>query len=176
MTEPILLGLPRNDTKYIVVCGSGTQPHVDVGVSELTKWREGTVKRYLCPFHYVIRRSGEVEHGRQLTMRGHIHKGFNAVSIGICLIGGLNPDDWSKCGDFYEDVQKSSLRALIADLLKRYPGVNVVAQDELGTRFGSTKRINPGFNVQCWLVDVGLKQNPPWWSNGSLQAQYWEKV
>lgn len=170
------LGIPRTDTKFIAICGTGTHPQWDITAVDLAWYWEKSRRKERCPFHYVIRRNGKLDTGRALTMRGHGCNGFNAVSVYVALAGGLNPEIWSKTGDFYEDAQKATLAVVVRDLLARYPGVKVCAQDELGLKPGTQKRLNPGFNVQCFLVDAGLKHNPPWWSDGTLTAQYGDDV
>lgn len=179
LTSSREIGIPRADTKFIVVCGTGTMPQMDVSARDLAWLIEKSKKTERCPYHFVIRRNGKVDKGRALTMRAHVWHGFNAISVGIALAGGLHPEIWSKTGDFYEPAQKAALAVVVRDLLARYPGVKVVAQDELGFVKGRTeKRINPGFNVQIWLAEVGLKHFA-WWQDehGSpIPAQYGERA
>ncbi len=80
--------MKRESTDHIVVHCSATKPSQDVGASEIRQWY---LDRGLSNigYHLVIRRDGPVENGRPLSNVGAHVRGYNRVSIGICLSGGM---------------------------------------------------------------------------------------
>ena len=72
-------------------------------------------------YHYVITLDGEIQPGRPVDMIGAHCKQqrMNHVSIGICYIGGRDPD-----GKTYRDTrtpaQKTAMHSLVARLRKQY--------------------------------------------------------
>jgi N-acetyl-anhydromuramyl-L-alanine amidase AmpD len=65
-------------------------------------------------YHYVIDLTGEVWSGRGLDEVGAHAKGFNARSVGICMVGGLEADAR------YTQGQWNSLRDVVSMLLVQY--------------------------------------------------------
>jgi len=145
--------LDRTDTCYIIVCGTGTPPAYDIGARHLAKWLSGVDSAQHCPYHFVVRTEGRVEDGRNLKYRGHILHGFNAVSIGVAMVGGQSPTSYCKWGPYYSEAQFTALEQLLRSLRETYPTVKIVGQCELP---GQPIRRNPGFKVESWLKAVGL--------------------
>lgn len=65
-------------------------------------------------YHYVIDLTGEVWSGRGLDEMGAHALHFNANSVGICMVGGSEPEA------SYAPSQWNSLRQLVAMLLSQY--------------------------------------------------------
>lgn len=65
-------------------------------------------------YHYVIDLSGAVRSGRGLNEVGAHAQNFNARSVGICLVGGVERDAQ------YTAAQWKSLREVVAMLLVEY--------------------------------------------------------
>jgi N-acetyl-anhydromuramyl-L-alanine amidase AmpD len=81
----------KKPPEHVVVHHSATKPSLDLGVEELREVHKS--KRWAdVGYHWVIKRDGQVEQGRDRKYQGaHCKaKGMNAKSYGICLIGGLN--------------------------------------------------------------------------------------
>lgn len=129
---------------------------MDFGARELARWYEGVDKSVYCPWHFVIRRSGKVEDGRPLKLRGQIQHGFNAISLGVMLVGGQSGETYGKMGPIYGQQQFEALRQLLTALLPMYPGVRVVGHCNLPA---ALPRPNPGFNVSAWLKEQGIDPN-----------------
>lgn len=66
-------------------------------------------------YHFVIRRDGEIEVGRTLDVIGAHCAGFNADSVGTCLVGR----------DFFSDQQIAALKKIHAMLEDLFPGITV---------------------------------------------------
>ncbi len=76
----------NNPTKIILHC-SDTPDHMDIGVSEIRTWHVRDNGWRDVGYHYVIRRNGTVELGRDESVIGaHCH-GHNTDSLGICWVG-----------------------------------------------------------------------------------------
>lgn len=77
-------------------------------------------------YHYVIDLQGRVFLGRDVDLSGAHVSGYNANSIGVVYVGGLECDprkkyDQLKAKDTRTDAQKASLLSLLIDLRKLYP-------------------------------------------------------
>lgn len=103
--------------EYITVHCSATPADMDIGVDEIRfmhldkGWSD-------IGYHFVIRRNGLVEPGRQLDRQGaHVYK-YNRNNIGICLVGGVNED--YKPEENYSEPQMDALRFLITELAGKY--------------------------------------------------------
>lgn len=85
----------RTINQIIVHC-SATPPSMDIGVDEIRGWHVDERGWSDVGYHFIIRRNGDLEHGRPIARAGAHAKGFNEKSIGICLIGGTDSDDKTK--------------------------------------------------------------------------------
>jgi hypothetical protein len=139
----------RSRTDYIFVHCSATKPNLDIGACEIREWhlRRGWKD---IGYNYVIRRNGTVEGGRDLDQDGdfmeetgaHV-RGLNSVSLGVCLVGGV---DWVGRPDFnYTKEQMKSLEALIGQLKAEFPQAEV-----LGHRDKDRYKACPCFDVSSW--------------------------
>ena len=76
-------------------------------------------------YHFVILPDGTIETGRQLEVPGAHVSGYNDHTIGICYIGGRNPQPTGKA-DKYADTrtpeQKESLLWLIRAIKRHIKG------------------------------------------------------
>ncbi len=136
--------------------------HVQRGFHRDTYWR-GRLNPHLkaIGYHWLIARNGALFSGRHEDEPGAHASGWNAASLGICMVG-INR---------FEPVQWLQLRTVVELAAKRY-GIPmqppVLALDEAGKRFirrpgicghreipGVAKEC-PGFSVADWL-DAGLQ-------------------
>ncbi len=136
----------RERTDYIVVHCAQTKPSMDIGLREIDQWhkRRGWLG---CGYHFVVRRSGQIELGRAIQQVGAHVKGFNHNSLGICLVGGMDED-----GDYdpnYEQKQWDSLDALVETLKNIYPNAAVVGHNDLDPH-----KACPVFGVKQWLNQI----------------------
>lgn len=84
----------RAISKLIIHCSDSPDDR-DIGLADIDRWHKdrgfsGVLvgdHRLYCGYHYVIRRSGDVEIGRPEHYIGAHCKGHNRESIGICWIG-----------------------------------------------------------------------------------------
>jgi len=80
----------RKVTKEIIIHCSATPEGKDYTVEDIRRWH---LKRGFkdIGYHYIIYRDGSVHVGRNKDLVGAHCEGHNAISIGICYIGGVRP-------------------------------------------------------------------------------------
>ena len=115
-------------TLLIIHCSS-VKPDQTSSAAQIDTWHRQRGWKLGIGYHYVVRRNGEIEHGRPEWMIGAHCLNHNAHSIGICYEGGLDargqPDDTRTA------EQKASLRRLLEDLHRRYPRALIVGHHDL---------------------------------------------
>lgn len=131
---------------FLVVHCSATRPSMDWGRADIDRLHRSQ-GWFEIGYHYVIKRSGTVEVGRQLDRQGAHAARFNHLSVGICLIGGVTEDDHRVPEDNFTDAQLASLRTLLVDLKQRYPHAEVLGHRDLP----NVKKACPSFDVRSWV-------------------------
>lgn len=111
----------RPVTEIIVHC-SATPAGRDVGAAQIRRWHLARGFRDIG-YHFVIRLDGTVEPGRPLAMQGAHCPGHNAISVGVCYIGGC--DSRMNPADTRTPAQREALERLIVRLLRLFPGATV---------------------------------------------------
>ncbi|MBQ3957872.1 MAG: N-acetylmuramoyl-L-alanine amidase [Bacteroidaceae bacterium] len=134
--------LRRHINEIILHC-TDTKPAMDVGVKEITQWHRA--KGWLtCGYHFVIRRDGTVEQGRDLADPGAHCYNHNAESIGVCYVGGQ--DENGKPADTRTPEQRIALDAIVKTLHAVFPDADIRGHHD----------INPAKDCPCF--DVGEYQ------------------
>ena len=114
----------RKIDSVIIHCAY-TKPSMDIGVEEIEEWHKarGFKSPYgvSCGYHFVIKRDGTIETGRELKSAGAHARGHNAHSIGVCLSGGMGRKGGEDSNFTYQ--QYDSLRTLCQKLKEDFPGV-----------------------------------------------------
>lgn len=135
--------------KEIIIHAASTPPSMDIGAKEIDRWHRA--KGWLgIGYHFVIRRSGEVEVGRDLNTAGAHARGHNRYSVGICLVGGLAEGGDPNKGPFeanFTDKQWSTLDYLIFRMETLYPDARTI-----GHRDVDPHKACPCFDVAEWLA------------------------
>lgn len=133
---------PRKSTDDIFVHCSATKPTMDVGAREIRQWHKE--KGWLdIGYHFVIRRDGTIEEGRDIDAVGSHVQNHNSNSVGVCLVGGV--DASGKFAANFTPAQMHSLRTLLDDLTVKYPGANIRAHHDVAPK------ACPSFDLQRWL-------------------------
>jgi len=141
----------RLKTDFIAIHCSATGPKQNVGAADIDKWHRA--KGWACiGYHYVIKRDGTVEQGRDEKVIGAHVENWNAVSLGICMVGGVSADDINKAENNYTEAQWASLKHLLADLKTRYPKAKIQGHRD----FPKVAKACPSFDVATWLKTSGL--------------------
>ena len=140
----------RTRTTKIVVHCSATPSDRDVDAAEIRRWHVDENGWDDIGYHFVIRRDGTIEPGRDLDAVGAHCLSVNYESVGVCLVGGLDTD-LSPLAD-YMPAQMRSLEILLDGLVPRFesPLPDVVAHSDLD----DGKPDCPGFDGAEWYTTV----------------------
>ena len=135
----------RTETKYIVIHCSATPPDMDVGLREIRRWH---LDRGFNDVGYsdIIRRNGELELGRAANEIGAHVKGYNSISVGICLVGGVDKK-LQQQDNFTEEQMKTLKRSIMfyKTLIKK---AKVIAHRDL-----DKKKDCPCFDVKAFCKE-----------------------
>lgn len=74
----------------IIVHCSASPDYLDIGAKEIDKWHKDRGWSGIG-YHYVVRRNGEIERGRNVAMQGAHARGANQTSVGVCWVGTNQP-------------------------------------------------------------------------------------
>jgi N-acetylmuramoyl-L-alanine amidase len=143
--------IARLRTNWIVIhCTATRAIQSNIGAKDVRQWhlQKGWSD---IGYHYVIKRNGAVEKGRDIGIVGAHVEGHNADSIGISLVGGLNDDTW-KPENNYTPQQWESLEKLVSTLTKKYPAAKVLGHRD----FAGVKKACPCFNAKTWAKKAGF--------------------
>ena len=108
----------RRRIDAIVIHCTASKPDKDLNVEDVRKihkkkgWSD-------IGYHYLIRLDGRIETGRDVDLIGAHVSGYNAHTIGVCYVGGL--DDNGRKVDTRTINQKESLINLLRMLRAAYP-------------------------------------------------------
>ena len=144
--------ITRQSTDTIVIHCAATKPTMDVGVEEITDWHKQRGFDTIG-YHYVIRRSGQIEEGRSDELEGAHAVRVNGTSIGICLVGGVTQDDHTIPEDNFTKEQWAELNILLEELIHTFPEVKVIGHNQI------SHKDCPSFDVQTYLKDKSFKES-----------------
>ena len=140
-------------TPLLVVHCSATRPDQDIGVDEIRKWH---IERGWSDvgYHAVIRRSGELELGRPVEKIGSHARGWNANSIGVCLVGGVDRE--GKPENNFMSAQFDTLTNYLLYARQELGVFTVVGHRDLlkepeRERLGRVAKDCPSFDVVSWV-------------------------
>lgn len=128
----------------IIVHASATAPSQDIGVSEIRHWHLGKGWSDVG-YHYVIRRDGTREYGRDIKIPGAHAKGHNEDSIGICLVGGVTEDGKSDAN--FTFMQYITLSTIISEIQGFHGELEVIGHRDIE----GVKKDCPCFNVSAFM-------------------------
>lgn len=146
---------PLTDVRYLIVHCAATSANLDIGAKEIDRWhRERGF--FSIGYHYVIRRNGTVEDGRPLDQPGAHVRQYNSISLGVCLVGGVDgvdknadgritADEWVPQANFTPE-QIYMLRIVLDEWKVKWPNAEIVGHRDL-----DSGKACPSFNVKKWL-------------------------
>ena len=156
----------RSETQLIILHCSATRPQLDIGRREIREWH---LSRGFSDIGYaaVIRRNGLLQFGRHFDDIGAQVAGFNSISVGICLVGGLYEDGKEAEDDFpglFTPAQDHALVDLLQVLLAAYPSAKILGHRDLSPDLNKDGKISkqewlkscPGFSVENWCKLKGF--------------------
>jgi N-acetylmuramoyl-L-alanine amidase len=143
---------------FIAVHCSATPPSMpNIGAVEIDKMHRQ--RSFACiGYHYVIKRDGTIERGRPINTQGAHIEGYNSVSLGICLIGGV--DDKNRPVNNYTPEQFIALKELILTLQQTRPFALVLGHRDFSPDKNHDGVISPNeymkacpcFDVREWMI------------------------
>ena len=135
---------PRTKTDMIVIHCASTPASMDIGVKEIKKWHVEDNKWDDIGYHYVIRRDGTLENGREEHRTGSHARQVNGTSIGVALVGGGTPSmGWE---NNFAPIQFETLKSILLKLKNEYEIEKIIGHYEV-----DDKKECPSFDVPKWL-------------------------
>lgn len=130
---------------FIVIHCSASPPSVPVNAKVIDRWHR--MKGFFSiGYHYVVNRDGTVEPGRPHYEVGAHVEGYNAKSLGVCLVGGV--DERMKPADNFTSEQYASLLQLLRGLKMSFPKAKIQGHRD----FPDVAKACPSFDVRTWLT------------------------
>jgi len=140
---------PRTKTDTIVIHCAATKPSMDIGYDEIRKWHVEDNGWDDVGYHYIIKRDGTLQTGRDESMVGSHARQVNGTSLGICLVGGVNDNnDWE---NNFNDEQFETLKTIVLKLKDKYQIEKIIGHYEVD----DVKKC-PSFDVTEWKENNGL--------------------
>lgn len=140
------------EINLIVVHCSATPPTSNLNAEDIRRMHVDGNGWSDIGYHWVIKRNGIVENGRDLDGDGDVIEeigahayGFNRKSLGICLVGGV--DQNNKPDANFTIKQYTALATLLRKLKVQFPGVEICGHRDLE---GVTKAC-PCFDVKAFM-------------------------
>jgi N-acetylmuramoyl-L-alanine amidase len=139
----------RKATDFIAIHCSASLPNPATDAKVIDRWhrQRGFL---MIGYHYVIRTDGTIEKGRDVGAIGAHVENFNANSIGICMVGGVDKDN--KPANNFTLEQFAALEGLIKELRKEYPKAVIKGHRD----FPNVAKVCPSFDVKAWLKKVNI--------------------
>ena len=138
----------RDITDTIVIHCTQTPPNMDVDVAKVTEWH--TQRGFdTIGYHYLIKRDGTLQVGRDEDVVGAHAVAVNGTSIGIALVGGGTPEmGWE---DNFKPIQFQTLKSIITKLKDKYNIEKIIGHYQV-----DDKKECPSFDVPKWLEKNGM--------------------
>ena len=138
----------RTKTDTIVIHCTQTPADMDFGVDKVTTWHKNRGFDTIG-YHYLIKRDGTLEVGRDEDLVGAHAVQVNGTSIGVALVGGGNVDmGWEN--NFLPE-QFDTLKQIISRLKENYDITKIIGHYQV-----DDKKKCPSFDVPKWLEENGL--------------------
>ena len=139
----------RETTDTIVIHCTQTPPGMDVDVDKITQWHKNRGFDTIG-YHYLIKRDGTLQVGRDEDVTGAHARAVNGTSIGVALVGGGTVDmGWE---NNFEPVQFETLKSILLKLKDKYNIEKIIGHYQVDDKKGC-----PSFDVPKWLEKNNLK-------------------
>ena len=144
-------GIDPEDIQFLIVHCSATSPSEEANHETIERYHTTARGWPTIGYHYVINRDGNIVNTLPEDQRGIHVAGFNSVSLGICLVGGINEDGVPEAN--FTSLQFESLEILLRELKGRYPRSEVKGHRDFNA-ISATPKACPAFNIHVWM-DTG---------------------
>jgi len=139
----------RKTTTHLVIHCTATPEGRDVTAKDVDRMHRQRGFNGIG-YHFIVRLDGTVEPGRPVDAIGAHVEGQNSTSIGISYVGGVDANDIKLAKDTRTDAQKRALRALLLDLVSKYPDVEILGHRD----FPGVKKACPCFDAKADYADI----------------------
>ena len=138
----------REITDTIVIHCTQTPADMDVDVAKVTEWH--TQRGFdTIGYHYLIKRDGTLQTGRDEDAVGAHAVAVNGTSIGVALAGGSNADKgWE---NNFTPIQFETLKSILLKLKDKYNIEKIIGHYQV-----DDKKKCPSIDVPKWLEENGL--------------------
>jgi N-acetylmuramoyl-L-alanine amidase len=138
----------RTKTDIIVIHCTQTPSDMDVDVEKVIKWHKNRGFDTIG-YHYLIKRDGTLQVGRDEDVVGAHAVQVNGTSIGVALVGGGTVDmGWE---NNFESIQFETLKSILLKLKDKYNIEKIIGHYQV-----DDKKKCPSFDVPKWLEENGL--------------------
>ena len=125
-----------------------TPSDMDFGVEKVTSWHKSRGFDTIG-YHYLIKRDGTLQVGRDEDVVGAHAVAVNGTSVGVALVGGGTVDmGWE---NNFESVQFETLKSILLKLKDKYNIEKIIGHYQV-----EDKKKCPSFDVPKWLEENGL--------------------
>ena len=114
--------LDHNKVKYIVVHCTANGPTSKLGASDIRRFHLSLGWDDIG-YHYIIKRDGTIEKGRDISRTGAHTYGYNSESVGVSYVGGI--DNNNNAEDNRTPQQKQSLIKILKELKQKFPQAKI---------------------------------------------------
>ena len=118
----------RKNTELIVLHHSATTRSQKCDVHLIHRWHISRGWSGIG-YHFVIEKDGTLRVGRPLNTVGAHVRGYNSVSVGICMVGGIDKE--GDVVDNFSDSQYKTLQSLKITLENVFPDAKFCKHKDL---------------------------------------------
>ncbi len=148
----------RRRTDIIVVHCSATPPKQDIDAAFIRQWHRKERGWQDIGYHFVIKRDGTIEKGRDIHVVGAHVAGKNSESVGVCMVGGVDNKDRPE--NNFTPEQFTSLKKTLDFLKIIYPTARIAGHREF------SNKACPSFDIHEWLKE---QENPQQLKKGGMR-------
>jgi len=168
----------RRRTDFVVWHCSATPPSRDIGSADIDLMHKARNWAGIG-YHIVIKRSGAIQLGENLSHWGAHAAGYNAKSIGICLVGGVDED--GNAENNFTEAQWVAAKNVFEFVVLLYPTADHVGHRDLSPDRDGDARIDrwefmkdcPCYSVQQWIendLEAVSDLYAPWEEDTSIEV------
>ena len=147
--------LDQSKVKYLVVHCTASPPKANLSVIDVERMHIRDRGWATIGYHYLIKRDGTLEEGRPLTHQGAHVNGFNQVSIGVCLVGGISDNKLKSPENNFTIEQFYALEDILIELKKKFPKASIAGHRD----FPNVKKDCPCFDAKKWYASLWNEAN-----------------
>lgn len=160
---------PIGKIRYITVHAAATRPSLDIGAKEIRQWHLDRGWSDIG-YHWVVRRDGSKENGRDPSLQGAHVGGHNAGNLGICMVGGVKESDGKTPEDNFTTEQWITLFDMVKVLHRRNPQAIIMGHNGFP---GHEARGCPCFDWRKWREEFFKRIHDP---DAQMPSHWYDEV